>query len=32
MEKWEDRKDFNFPHLCLIGGGKVERLKKMSLV
>ena len=19
MEKWEDRKDFIFPHLCLVG-------------
>ena len=23
MEKWEDRKDFIFPHLCLIG--RVEK-------
>ena len=22
---WEDRKDFNFSHFCLIESGKVER-------
>ena len=22
---WEDRKDFNFFHFCLVGSGKVER-------
>ena len=21
-EKWNDRRDFNFPHLCLVGGWK----------
>ena len=25
---WEDRKDFNFSHFCLVGSGKVERWKK----
>ena len=24
MEKWEDRKHFNFPLLCLVGSGKSE--------
>ena len=28
MEKWEDRKDFNFPLFCLIGSGKIEGWKK----
>ena len=28
MEKWEDRKDFNFPHFCLVRSGKVEGWKK----
>ena len=28
MKKWEARKDFGFPHFCLIGSGKVERWKK----
>ena len=23
MEKWEDKKDFNFPYLCLVG--RVEK-------
>ena len=27
MEKWENRKDFNFPH-CLIRSGKMEKWKK----
>ena len=28
MEKWEDRKNFNFPHLCLVErGGKVEGIE-----
>ena len=31
MEKWEDRKNFNFPPFCLVGSGKVEGWKKMSL-
>ena len=42
MEKWddrkwwengklEDRKDFIFSHFCLVGSGKVEEWKKMSL-
>ena len=28
MEKWEDKKKFSFPHLCLVGGGKVKGWKK----
>jgi len=28
MEKWENRKDFNFPHFCLVRIEKVERWKK----
>ena len=24
MEKWENRKDFNFFHFCLVGSGKVR--------
>ena len=24
IEKWKDRKDFNFSHFCLVGSGKVE--------
>ena len=24
-EKWENRKDFNFPSFCLVGSEKVER-------
>ena len=32
MEKWEDRKYFNFCLFCLVGSGKAEgRKKKMSL-
>ena len=27
MKKWEDRKNFNFPHFCLIGSEKVEKWK-----
>ena len=27
MEKWEDRKDFNFPHFCLVESEKVDRWK-----
>ena len=29
MEKWEDRKDFSFPHLCLVG--RVEKLRDEKL-
>ena len=28
VEKWEDRKYFNFPHFCLVRSGKVEGWKK----
>ena len=28
MEKWEDKKKFSFPHLGLVGGGKVKGWKK----
>ena len=28
MEKLEDRKDFIFSPLCLVGSGKVEKWKK----
>ena len=28
IEKWEDRKDFNFPPFCLVGSEKVEEWKK----
>ena len=28
MEKWEDRKDFNFSHFCLVGSEKVKGWKK----
>ena len=28
IEKWEDRKYFNFSHFCLIGSEKVEGWKK----
>ena len=28
MEKWKDRKNFNFPHFCLVGSGKMEIWKK----
>ena len=31
IEKWENRRDFSFSHLCLVSGGKVEGWKKMSL-
>ena len=30
MEKWEVRKDFNFPHFCLVGSEKVEGWKKWA--
>ena len=30
-EKWEDRKDFNFPSFCLDESEKSERMKKVSL-
>ena len=29
MEKWEDRKDFNFPPIYLVESGKVEGWKKI---
>ena len=29
MEKWEDRKDFSFPHLCLVG--RVEKWRDEKL-
>ena len=29
MEKWEDKKDFNFPHLCLVG--RMEKWKDEKL-
>ena len=29
MEKWEDRKDFSFPHLCLVG--RVEKWRDGKL-
>ena len=25
---WEDRKNFNFSHFCLVGSGKIEGWKK----
>ena len=28
VEKWEDRKYFNFSHFCLVGSEKVEGWKK----
>ena len=28
MEKWKDRKNFNFPLFYLVGSGKVEGWKK----
>ena len=31
IKKWENRRDFNFSYLHLVGSGKVERLKKMNL-
>ena len=31
MKMWENRKDFNFSLFCLVGSGKVEGWKKMSL-
>ena len=27
MEMWEDKKNFNFPHFCLIESEKVEKWK-----
>ena len=30
IEKWKDKRNFNFPHLCLVGGGKMEGWKKIS--
>ena len=29
MKKWENRKDFSFPHLCLVG--RVEKLRNEKL-
>ena len=29
---WEDRKDFNFPHFCLVGSEKVEGWKKLICI
>ena len=29
MEKWEDRKVFSFPHLCLVEGVKKWRDEKL---
>ena len=31
VEKWEDRKYFNFPYFCLVETKKVKRWKKISL-
>ena len=31
VEKWEDKKDFNFFPFCLVGSGNVEGWKKVSL-
>ena len=31
MKKWEDRKSFIFSHFYLVGSGKVEGWKKISL-
>ena len=28
IEKWENRKDFNFLHFCYIGSEKIEEWKK----
>ena len=28
MEKWDDKKYFNFSHFSLVGSGKVEGWKK----
>ena len=30
VEKWEDRKNFNFSHFCLIESGKVEEIGRAS--
>ena len=30
VEKWKDRKDFNFSHFCLVGSGS-EKMDKVSL-
>ena len=32
IEKWEDRKDFNFPPFCLVGSEKVEGWKKWACI
>ena len=31
MEKWENRKDFNFPLLCFVGGVEHGKMKKVNL-
>ena len=31
MEKWEDRKDFNFSHFCLVKSEKVSLYKFMHI-
>ena len=31
MEKWEDRKDFNFPLFCFVGGVERGKMKKVNL-
>ena len=31
MEKWENKKDFNFFPFCLVGSGKVKGWKTVSL-
>ena len=31
MEKWEDRKDFNFFPFYLVGNGKSGEMEKVSL-
>jgi len=32
MEKWEDRKDFNFSPFCLVESGKVDGWKKLVCI
>ena len=31
VKKWEDRKDFNFPHFCSVGSVKSGEMEKMCL-
>ena len=31
MEKWENRKDFNFPLFCFVGGVERGKMKKVNL-